>query len=89
MTPPDEVLRKMAEAVREPGIDPAKVAHQMRLALTAAAECGWVLVPKVATEEMLDAINANIANSLSERGDGVMPEEVYAAMLAAAPKVTP
>ena len=59
-------------------------------ALTAAAECGWALVPVEATEEMLQAAGAT-PNGVSPRGGidwlGRMLPRYWAAMLAAAPKV--
>lgn len=76
MTPPDEVLRKMAEAAGYAefitcdaatcnGMCEAPEVHfapAIQRALTAAAECGWKLVPVEATGDI---------RAIGERGGGL------------------
>lgn len=79
MTPPDEVLRKMAEAVawREgirplsPKRDTTYLAYQghMEDALTAAAECGWKLVPAAEHKRLSERVAALDEPYIDDRGE--------------------
>lgn len=100
----DEVLRKMAEAVIDkatdgegfadsweiPGDHPTMVimANEMaQAALAAAEQAGWVLAPVEATEEMVEKGRSYF--SYHPLLVSSWARKTWAAMLNAAPKVTP
>ena len=61
---------------------------QARAALTAASEAGWVLVPREATEAMIDAgwevLPFAPGTETHRMAGGVSPVNMWAAMIAAA-----
>lgn len=83
MTPPDEVLRKMAEAAGYAefimcdaatcnGMCEAPEVHfapAIQRALTAAAECGWVMVPAAEHKRLTDRVAALDEPYVDDRGE--------------------